>query len=750
MGDYFFIASAIFSVVNGTVILCLNPRRTVNIVFFGSSIWIALWLASVVFAIQAGRNHEGTSTATLLFWLRASSAIAAFSLWLLWLMKAALLFEGAAARVILRKSWLWFSISVLLAMLAFSESFIPSTSTPANKGRGAGYDAYVFAITFCCISMLVDAIRKAKGFSGVRRMEMQYLVVGALCSCTIVVACHALGIALNVTWLRHSSSIWFAILQGVTVWAVCYHRIFDAQEMMLSAGQRIALHSTLGFTAIGANEILGHFIHAQWALFWSAVMVSFASLLLDNPIRRWLRLDLQHKLSEPRRKVIEWARAEPDEQALQKRFIGLLHTASNADVEIFLSLAEGKFSCTQLELTPDWPGFAVLCKDGWTTPERLERSRAALGSNECSDLMKRFNLGALLAVPRGSRTPSLLVGFGKMNSLRPYSFPTLPLLLELAELMDNILTHARAAAHASRLKKLTSASIISRGLAHDLQSLATPFVAYLLCTESRVTPGTAESEALAAAKHSLGVMQEYIRESLFFSRTLLPDYTQIDLHHLFSSVTRLCHEKAAKAGVTVTTKSLGLASLKADQALIQRLLQNLVLNGIEASGPGSKIELDAQVVDTKLVTLSVTDTGSGIDANVLPHIFDPYFTTKGNCTDGTRIGLGLAICAKIAAVHEGSIVALSNFPHGTIFRVSLPRDPVEPNSRLQVSRAYRIVAFWDGISRNGRTCDHASVAPCKIGINASPALRQTGSPRCMPAGTARFLVRLAQPAQSSN
>jgi signal transduction histidine kinase len=685
MGDYFFIASAIFSVVNGTVILCLNPRRTVNKVFFGSSIWIALWSASVVFAIRSGRNHEGTSNATLLFWLRSSSAIAAFSLWLIWLMKAALLFEGVAARVILRRSWLWFSISVLLAILAFSESFIPSTSTPANKGRGVGYDAYVFAITICCISMLVDAIRKAKGFSGIRRMEMQYLVVGALCACTIVVACHALGIAFNVTWLRHSSSIWFAMLQGVTVWAVCYHRIFDAQEIMLSAGQRIALHSTLGFAAIGVYGILCHFLHTQWALYWSAVTVSLASLLLDNPIRRWLRLDLEHKLSEPRRMVIEWARTEPDESALQTRFVGLLHTTSRADVKIFLSLTEGKFSCAQLELAPDWSGFAVLCRDGWTTPERLERSRTAVGSNECSDLMKRFNLGALLAVPRGSQTPSLLVGFGRMNSLRPYTFPTLPLLLELAELMDNILTHARAAAHATRLKKMMSAAILSRGLAHDLQNLATPFVAYLLCTESRVTPGTAESEALAAAKHSLRVMQEYIRESLFFSRTLLPDYTQIDIHHLFLSVTRLCHEQASKARVTVTIKSLGPSSFNADRALIQRLLQNLVLNGIEASDPGGQIELDAQVVDSKLLTLSVKDTGSGIDAKVLPNIFDPYFTTKGNRADGTRIGLGLAICAKIAAVHDGSIVALPNLPQGTIFRVSLPRDPTEPNSRVPIS-----------------------------------------------------------------
>jgi signal transduction histidine kinase len=67
--------------------------------------------------------------------------------------------------------------------------------------------------------------------------------------------------------------------------------------------------------------------------------------------------------------------------------------------------------------------------------------------------------------------------------------------------------------------------------------------------------------------------------------------------------------------------------------------------------------------------VSVCDTGGGIAADVLPHIFEPYFTTK---PDGEGTGLGLAIARSIVEEHGGDIQVASTVGAGTEFRVRLP------------------------------------------------------------------------------
>src|SRR6478736_2621929 len=93
MGEYLFIASAIFSVVNGTVLLCINQRRLINRAFFVTSVWMAVSFLFIVFAIQAGQ-HVPFESAPVVFWIRASAVTSAFSIWLIWLMKSVLLEDG--------------------------------------------------------------------------------------------------------------------------------------------------------------------------------------------------------------------------------------------------------------------------------------------------------------------------------------------------------------------------------------------------------------------------------------------------------------------------------------------------------------------------------------------------------------------------------------------------------------------------------------------------------------------------------
>ena len=70
-----------------------------------------------------------------------------------------------------------------------------------------------------------------------------------------------------------------------------------------------------------------------------------------------------------------------------------------------------------------------------------------------------------------------------------------------------------------------------------------------------------------------------------------------------------------------------------------------------------------------MLAVQITDTGSGIPPEVLPHIFEPFYTTK---TGGKGTGLGLPIAARIVDAHQGTIDVASEPDRGTVFTVWLP------------------------------------------------------------------------------
>jgi signal transduction histidine kinase len=95
------------------------------------------------------------------------------------------------------------------------------------------------------------------------------------------------------------------------------------------------------------------------------------------------------------------------------------------------------------------------------------------------------------------------------------------------------------------------------------------------------------------------------------------------------------------------------------------------MNAVEAMREVSGRERQLTIgtdVDADQVTITVADTGSGIDTEKLERIFEPFFTTK---TEG--MGLGLAICRSIIDAHGGKLWVSPNVPFGTVFHVALPR-----------------------------------------------------------------------------
>jgi signal transduction histidine kinase len=117
-----------------------------------------------------------------------------------------------------------------------------------------------------------------------------------------------------------------------------------------------------------------------------------------------------------------------------------------------------------------------------------------------------------------------------------------------------------------------------------------------------------------------------------------------------------------------------LPVIQADAALLHRIVENLVLNAMDAMPAGGVLMLRTSHADGN-VSLEVSDTGSGLTLEECERLFTPYYTTKQHGT-----GLGLAIVQAVVSDHGGRISVESETGVGTSFHIQLPVAPHVPTT----------------------------------------------------------------------
>lgn len=124
-------------------------------------------------------------------------------------------------------------------------------------------------------------------------------------------------------------------------------------------------------------------------------------------------------------------------------------------------------------------------------------------------------------------------------------------------------------------------------------------------------------------------------------------------------------------GETVPVDSLEETEVVLREGELKQVLLNLLHNGLQASQPGDRVTIELHTTSEKLI-IRVRDQGAGIAADVLPHIFDPFFSTK---TEIPRqgMGLGLSVSRSLIDAMGGGIEVISKLGEGTCFQVVLPR-----------------------------------------------------------------------------
>lgn len=178
-------------------------------------------------------------------------------------------------------------------------------------------------------------------------------------------------------------------------------------------------------------------------------------------------------------------------------------------------------------------------------------------------------------------------------------------------------------------------------------------------------------EIVAEMRDGLDRIGRLVERMMGFARATSPDENpvEVDLH-------RVAEKANALASVGVAANAIRLELRPAPRVLgredeLVQIATNLLLNAVQANGDAPAIELEVSR-QRDLVALSVRDRGPGIPEEDLPHVFDPFFTTRGL---GEGTGLGLSLSFDLARRHGGTLEAANHPGGGAVFTLWLPPAP---------------------------------------------------------------------------
>ncbi|MBI5446864.1 MAG: response regulator, partial [Deltaproteobacteria bacterium] len=242
----------------------------------------------------------------------------------------------------------------------------------------------------------------------------------------------------------------------------------------------------------------------------------------------------------------------------------------------------------------------------------------------------------------------------------------------------------RMEAEVRRTQKLESLGVLAGCIAHDFNNLLMAVMGNIEIAAIRAADRPQAGERLSAAVAACERARDLTQQLLTFARGGAPTRTAANL----AQVIRETAEFIGRGSAIAVELALGpdLWAVEADPGQISQVLQNLLINALQASNRRGRVLIEASNVAAderhakppqpdRFVPLSVRDHGEGIPADTMDKIFDPYFTTRPGGT-----GLGLSTVYSIVQKHGGRVEVSSSPSDGTRFDVYLPATDAAPAS----------------------------------------------------------------------
>ena len=235
-------------------------------------------------------------------------------------------------------------------------------------------------------------------------------------------------------------------------------------------------------------------------------------------------------------------------------------------------------------------------------------------------------------------------------------------------------------------QKMEAVGRLAGGIAHDFNNLLTAIIGYTEIVMVGLGPSDplrADAEEISRAAMRAA---DLTRQMLAFSRKQILQPKVIDLNLTLTKVEPMLRRVIGEDIVMTIAPKATRPQVRVDPGQIEQVIMNLVVNARDAMPRGGRLTVETgdSMIDPgtlppdvrpgPYVMLAVSDTGTGMSADVRARIFEPYFTTK---EVGKGTGLGLSTAYGIVRQSDGHIQVYSEPGQGTTFRIYLPRTEAE-------------------------------------------------------------------------
>lgn len=242
---------------------------------------------------------------------------------------------------------------------------------------------------------------------------------------------------------------------------------------------------------------------------------------------------------------------------------------------------------------------------------------------------------------------------------------------KLAEQRAQRLEHETRLAHAARVNSMGElASGIAHELTQPLTALLSQSQAALRLSDAGDNPQMLQ-QALTANVRQATRAGEILQRMRHYMSNREPERHYIELNPIIRDVASLVETDLAKRQIALQTDIYNPSPhIFADAVEVEQVLYNLIRNAAdsldESDARNKQITVNTEVDDGQVV-ITVADNGTGIQDDILPHLFDPFFTTREH-----GMGLGLALCASLIERIDGEISAANSPTGGAILTIRLP------------------------------------------------------------------------------
>ncbi|HKB06286.1 MAG TPA: ATP-binding protein [Gemmataceae bacterium] len=217
---------------------------------------------------------------------------------------------------------------------------------------------------------------------------------------------------------------------------------------------------------------------------------------------------------------------------------------------------------------------------------------------------------------------------------------------------------------ALRAEQLAAVGQLAAGLAHEVRN---PLMSMKLLTEAALAGGELTADDLRVIHDQIGRLEQTVTGLLDFARPTPPRRTVADLRAVVAAAADLVRGRADLQNVRIeVSQPPEPVPAAVDVPQVTGVLLNLLLNALDALPGGGRITVAVARLGQE-VALTVTDTGPGIAAGVLPRLFEPFVSSKD-----TGTGLGLNVCRRVARDHGGQIRGENVPGGGARFTITLP------------------------------------------------------------------------------